>query len=105
MYESHTGVTEQPFSEGGLTYTARATPGTDPQRWIVFLDGQFTPAGYLEEFYSAQEFGVWRLRVFDNNNRRIGDAQISKRGGSEDLASVGTYSEALFWIRSTALDA
>ena len=96
-------VTETPFDyfgDGQVIYTARRTPGIDPPRWQVFRSGQFTPAGYIEAFYSPEEFEAWALRVTDGNGRLIGSEQIE--GDRTDLASVSGYQNALVWIHERA---
>ena len=91
-------VSEEPTQEPdghGPFYTARRTPDTDPPRWTVFRDGQFTPVGYIEAVYDPQE-RAWGLAVTDGNQRRIG--VHGKRDNPDVPPYVDGYHNALAWI-------
>jgi hypothetical protein len=91
-------VTEEPTRPAhgqGPFYTARRTPDTDPPRWQVFRDGQFTPVGYIEAVYDPRE-RAWGLAVTDGNLRQIGTH--GKRDNPDVPPYAGSYSDALNWI-------
>lgn len=87
-------VPEVPTEFGGVVYTARRNAGE--ARWQVFADGDFAPAGFIEEHRCPLWEGEVRLMVFDRNNRQIG---VPKPG--KDDGCVGHYANALNFIRMT----